>query len=439
MQASASTPALGSTTFASRLGHGFIGGHDFSTRGSLVVVAKMPRPRPTSAADLRRARTFSAPLHQQRPRPKSATTPKTVDVGMPPPPDFSTRVTYMPPMATTRGRPASAAVVRQHRPDSAPLSRPTRPASAAALRSTTASSASLLARPASAAALLGRRPAPRPSPAPPPHSLLAARRALGGGWQLAATIAEADEMEDDLKASLPALRAALSRGVAYAPRPAAAPAADAVAGAAAGSPPPQSTFGMFAMGPPGADASLLPCSMLPRSAGGATTDAAAASDPRAEAARHIARTEVDSMVGRVLDSLAPLILDDGAAVPLAPAAAAPAPAALAPATATAGRAEYLRKPPPSRGASRPTSAGPQRSQVPAQRPTTSRPGSASHRTVQWGAAPAPVPAPAATTRPNRFAAAVAPAAAPADAAPAEPPPPPALSPRSAAAAAYDIL
>ena len=92
MHASASTPVLGSTTFASRLGHGFTGGmdgHDFSTRGSLVVVAKMPRPRPTSAADLRRARTFSAPLHQQRPRPKSATTPKTVDVGMPPPPDFS--------------------------------------------------------------------------------------------------------------------------------------------------------------------------------------------------------------------------------------------------------------------------------------------------------------------------------------------------------------
>ena len=189
---------------------------------------------------------------------------------------------------------------------------------------------------------------------------------------------------------------------------------------------------MFAMGPPlsspGADASLLPWSMLPRSAGGATTDAAAASDPR-EAARHIARTEVDSMVGRVLDSLAPLILDDGAAVPLAPAAAAPAPAALAPATATAGRAEYLRKPPPSRGSTRPTSAGPQRPQVPAQRPTTSRPGSASHRTVQWGgAAPAPAPAPAATTRPNRFAAAAAPAAAPADAAP---PPPPTLSPRSA--------
>ena len=42
MHASASTPALGSTTFASRLGHGFTGGmdgHDFSTRGSLVVVA----------------------------------------------------------------------------------------------------------------------------------------------------------------------------------------------------------------------------------------------------------------------------------------------------------------------------------------------------------------------------------------------------------------
>ena len=37
MQASASTPILGSTTFASRLG--FTGGHDFSTRGSLVVVA----------------------------------------------------------------------------------------------------------------------------------------------------------------------------------------------------------------------------------------------------------------------------------------------------------------------------------------------------------------------------------------------------------------
>ena len=100
MQASASTPALGSTTFASRLGHGFTSGHDFSTRGSLVVVAKMPRPRPTSAADLRRARTFSAPLHQQRPQPKSATTPKTIDVGMPPPPDFSTRVTYAPPMHT---------------------------------------------------------------------------------------------------------------------------------------------------------------------------------------------------------------------------------------------------------------------------------------------------------------------------------------------------
>ena len=247
-------------------------------------------------------------------------------------------------------------------------------------------------------------------------------------------------MEDDLKASLPALRAALSRGVAYAPRPAAAPAADAVAGAAAGSPPPQSTFGMFAMGPPGADASLLPCSMLPRSAGGATTtDAAAASDPRAEAARHIARTEVDSMVGRVLDSLAPLILDDGAAVPLAPVAAAPAPAALAPATRdrrprrvsseaaavarldtaderrAAAVARFLRSGPPPHGPAR----------LSPNRPV--------------GSCAAPVPAPAATARPDRFAAAAAPAAAPADAAPAEPPPPPALSPRSAAAAAYDIL
>ena len=202
------SPAASATAFI---------GVDASPRADRSGSRRRCAPRPTSAADPRARGRFSAPLHQQRPRQicHHAEDRRRRDAAAA---DFSTR-------DICRRWPRRAAGRRRRRwcastgPTRRRLSRPTRPASAAALRSTTASSASLLARPASAAALLGRRPAPRPSAAPPPHSLLAARRALGGGWQLAATIAEADEMEDDLKASLPALRAALSRGVAYAPRP----------------------------------------------------------------------------------------------------------------------------------------------------------------------------------------------------------------------------